>query len=182
MIKSGVYQILNIINNKRYVGSTISFVPRWNLHKRLLRKGIHHSVHLQNAWNKDGENSFIFKVLEYVPDLDSLETNEQQFTDLLNPEYSIRKKCVGSQLGLKRSAKQNQKNSERNKIRLENKENHPMYGKRHSDETRRKQSESHTGKVPGNKGKKMSEETKKSVSKGVKQYYEKIHSKQDRKS
>lgn len=40
------------------------------------------------------------------------------------------------------------------KERFENKENHPMYGKHHTDESKRKMSKSNLGKEPWNKGKK----------------------------
>ena len=43
-------------------------------------------------------------------------------------------------------------------------ENHPMFGKKHSEETRKKLSESHKGKPSPNKGKPMSEEQKKKLS------------------
>ena len=44
-------------------------------------------------------------------------------------------------------------------------EKHPMFGKKHSEETRKKMSNSHKGKPAPNKGKPMSEETKKKMSK-----------------
>lgn len=43
-------------------------------------------------------------------------------------------------------------------------EKNPYYGKKHSEETRRKLRESHLGKVPANKGKPMTEEQKKRMS------------------
>ena len=42
--------------------------------------------------------------------------------------------------------------------------NHPMFGKKHSEETKKKMSNSHKGQIPPNKGKPMSEETKKKLS------------------
>jgi len=65
-IKSGVYQILNVINGKRYIGSSKDILSRWRKHKQELQKRIHHSIHLQRAWNRYGEKSFVFEILESV--------------------------------------------------------------------------------------------------------------------
>ncbi len=68
MIKSGIYRIRNLINNKSYIGSAVNFKRRWNYHKQDLIACRHHSKYLQNAWNKYGEAAFEFKVMEYVED------------------------------------------------------------------------------------------------------------------
>lgn len=59
----GIYEIRNTENGKVYIGSAKRFNFRWNSHKNLLRKGRHHSPHLQSAWDKYGERSFEFKKL-----------------------------------------------------------------------------------------------------------------------
>lgn len=61
----GVYQIYNTKTNKRYIGSSLHVRKRWTQHLHLLRNGKHHSKHLQSAWNKYGEQSFVFECLEY---------------------------------------------------------------------------------------------------------------------
>lgn len=61
--KSGVYQIRNIIDGKIYIGSAIHFRLRWQGHVKALRKGYHHSIYLQRAWNKYGEENFVFEIL-----------------------------------------------------------------------------------------------------------------------
>lgn len=63
--ESGVYQIYNTKTNKRYIGSSLCVSRRWPQHLYLLRNGKHHSKHLQNAWDKYGEESFVFECLEY---------------------------------------------------------------------------------------------------------------------
>lgn len=62
---SGVYAIENSVNSKVYVGSATKCIrSRWYLHLAALRKGKHHSRHLQAAWNKYGEPAFSIRVLE----------------------------------------------------------------------------------------------------------------------
>lgn len=59
----GVYSIINIINNKQYIGSSRKIESRWKAHIRLLNNNNHHSQHLQNAWLKYGEHNFKFIIL-----------------------------------------------------------------------------------------------------------------------
>lgn len=75
-IKSGIYKITNLINNKIYIGMSIYINRRWNVHKWDLKNNKHHSFHLQRAYNKYGEKNFKFEVLEYYPK-ENLELIEQ---------------------------------------------------------------------------------------------------------
>ena len=64
---TGVYQIKNLANGKRYIGSSASqkgVGGRWIIHKSLLNRNIHPNKKLQNAWNKYGEDSFVCEILE----------------------------------------------------------------------------------------------------------------------
>ena len=54
---------LNTVNDKRYVGSAVNFGARWKEHRHVLKRGTHHSCHLQNAWVKHGEDAFVFRRL-----------------------------------------------------------------------------------------------------------------------
>ena len=63
-IIEGIYLIHCGITNKSYIGSSKSIVKRWDNHKYLLRKGIHHNSYLQSAWNKYGGETFSFSILE----------------------------------------------------------------------------------------------------------------------
>ena len=64
--KSGIYKIINKINQHYYVGRSNNFQSRWQAHRNKLRKGLHDNEHLQNAWNKYGPAAFEFIVVEYV--------------------------------------------------------------------------------------------------------------------
>ena len=60
----GIYKIINITNNKFYVGSAVDLKRRKSRHFSELRNGKHNNKHLQAAWVKYGEQSFIFVVVE----------------------------------------------------------------------------------------------------------------------
>lgn len=60
----GVYSITHIASGRRYIGSSNDIYCRWNHHRGRLRKGIHHSRHLQRAWDKHGNDAFRLEVLE----------------------------------------------------------------------------------------------------------------------
>jgi group I intron endonuclease len=90
--RSGIYQIENTINGKRYIGSTVAFGSRWGSHRTMLRKNAHHSAVLQRAWNKYGEASFVFKPIIVCSAADRL-LYEQRALDVLRPEYNMSKKA-----------------------------------------------------------------------------------------
>lgn len=95
----GIYAIVNTRNGKQYIGSAVNFQRRWKNHRSLLRLGRHHSVHLQRAWLKDGEDAFAFTILEIVTNLDTIIAREQVFIDRLRPAYNIAREA-GSTCGL----------------------------------------------------------------------------------
>jgi group I intron endonuclease len=77
---AGIYLILSKTNGKRYVGSSIRICDRWGRHLSELRANKHHSQHLQNHFNKYGEQDLIFTVLEVV---ERGELNLNDFKELL---------------------------------------------------------------------------------------------------
>ena len=86
-MNSGIYQIKNKVNSKVYIGSSNNIKRRWQKHKALLRHNKHQNSHLQAAWNKYGEDNFIFSIIELCS-IDSLLDREQYFINMINPEYN----------------------------------------------------------------------------------------------
>ena len=82
-LSAAIYQIKNLQNGRVYVGSSVNLKKRWKEHRNDLKKGSHHSQKLQNAWNKYGEESFEFSILEAVFDKTKLLEQEQHWIDLL---------------------------------------------------------------------------------------------------
>lgn len=60
----GIYKIVCLANSKVYIGSSINIQNRLDRHKYELKNNIHKNQYLQNVWNKYGELSFRFSVLE----------------------------------------------------------------------------------------------------------------------
>ncbi len=89
---SGIYQIKNIINGKLYIGSTKNLYKRYYDHSYRLKRNIHENSKLQNAFNKYGEENFIFEAVEFVEDEDKLLEYEQYWIDrfdVVNKGYNI---------------------------------------------------------------------------------------------
>lgn len=130
--KPGIYSITNIKNNKRYIGQASSFYRRFGVHLSTLRNNKHDNIYLQNSWNKYGEESFKFEILEELEIIDKnvLAEREQYWMDYYN--------CYDRDYGYN--------------INPSSTEN-PMLGQTHTEEARKKISEAA-------KGRKLSEEAK----------------------
>src|SRR2546430_3311726 len=87
----GVYAIVNTVNGKCYIGSTMDMSQRWKDHRKLLKRGKHHSPHLQNAYNLYGHDAFEYVVIESVPGNSKalLLEREQFYIDTKYPEYNV---------------------------------------------------------------------------------------------
>jgi group I intron endonuclease len=95
----GIYVITNTINGNQYVGSAKDIYVRWRIHKSNLKYQIHHSTHLQRAWEKYGANAFTFAVIERVDDLSILIAREQHYIDTMCPVYNTAR-IAGNTLGI----------------------------------------------------------------------------------
>lgn len=90
-----IYCISCETNNKIYIGSTTrSPSKRKSEHFYKLRKGIHPNKHLQNSWDKYGNDSFSFEVIE-----------ECKKEECFNREkhYVEKTKCYKKDLGFNKS-------------------------------------------------------------------------------
>ena len=86
--KSGIYCIVNTDNQKKYVGSSKNIYQRLQKHRVYLRKNMHENKKLQNSWNKHGEDSFQYFILEFCPE-EQLLAREQFYIDTLKPWYNL---------------------------------------------------------------------------------------------
>lgn len=119
-----IYKIINVVNNKFYVGSAVDFEKRKARHIWRLRRGDHANKHLQAAWTKYGEHSFLFAVVEEVSeDVDLLAAENVWLKEHVGKEY-----CYN--LGTDATAP----------TRGWVKEKNPMWGKRfnHTEEAKEK--------------------------------------------
>ncbi len=117
--KSGIYKIINLVNNKIYIGSSINISVRITSHKNTLKNNKHCNHYLQRSYNKYGKENFKFELIEYC--------NEEDLS--LKEEYYI-----------------NKFNSN-NKINGYNLESFLNGRKRHSEQSKLKIGNSHRGKT-----------------------------------
>jgi group I intron endonuclease len=96
----GIYNIVNLVNGKIYIGSARNFVDRLDNHVSDLRNNKHGNGHLQASFNIYGEENFIFKIAKVFNTDDDLErtTLEQkfinQYLDKWDECYNIAKSAI----------------------------------------------------------------------------------------
>ncbi len=188
MSTSGIYLIINLVNNKLYAGSAIDFDDRWRLHRLELNRNNHHNRHLQAAWNKYGEDNFKFYVIEYTSAY-NLEEREQHWIERLKAtDHSIGYnicKAGRNRDGVKASEETRKRLSESHKGHKQSEEtkakrrlimagNQFNKGRKHSAEEIAKRVKANTGKKrsaegranmsAAQRGRVLSEEAKKNMS------------------
>jgi group I intron endonuclease len=131
----GIYCIENLYSRKKYFGQSVNINKRKQEHFRTLRKGEHKNRYLQNAYNKYGEDNFRFQILLYCEPFE-LTKYEQFFVNNNNFVYNISLECVNSTLGITYSDEVKEKFKE-----INGGKNNPMYGKKHSIETKNRMSQ-----------------------------------------
>jgi len=84
----GIYKIINVVNNKFYVGSAVDLKRRKTRHFSELRTGKHNNRHLQAAWLKYGEQAFVFVVVEELgQDADLLAAENRWLQEHVGKDY-----------------------------------------------------------------------------------------------
>lgn len=101
-LKCGIYKIENITNNECYIGQSINIPRRKYIHFSNLRNNKSPHKKLQKAWNKYGEENFIFKILLYC-DKEYLTYFEQKCVDTFDAKYNSLIECVDSPKGICKS-------------------------------------------------------------------------------
>jgi group I intron endonuclease len=178
----GIYKIINITNNKVYIGQSYNIERRLKEHeKNYVFKG----YHLQKAIKKYGWSSFNTEILIQITEdaytqelLDFYETYFVFYYDSINYIYGYNIKFPGSHGKASKESKRKMSENHANVVG----KNHPMWGKKFSEESKRKMSEAQmgrkfseeskrkmseakTGKNNPMWGKKLTEETKRKLSK-----------------
>ena len=135
---------MNLVNGKRYVGSAVNIRGRWDVHRNLLTRGKHHSIHLQRAWNKHGSDCFQFRIIEQCF-VFALIFREQHYIDKLKPEYNMAPQA-GNSLGVKLGPEARAKITENNKnMSPEHREKFTFAGQKHSEESIQKMIQARSG-------------------------------------
>jgi group I intron endonuclease len=155
-MKTGIYSFVNLVNGKRYIGQSFKLNIRINEHFSKLVKNKDACPKLQRAWNKYGCQNFVvetiistdgnFKKEQLKCFLDFLEKYYIQHYDSFDNGYNCTK---GGDGGLGRVGELNPMY----KIG----EKHPMFGKKPSEKSIKKNSLSHMGLQVGRKNPKWVE-------------------------
>lgn len=143
----GIYKIYFLDSEICYIGSSVNLRQRVYGHRGGLRRGNHGNSHLQRAYDKYGDDTFHFEIVELVKCRGNLIEREQYYLDTLKPYYNIHPNARNS-LGVKRTPEQCIKNGVAHRGK-------PSWnkGKKLSPEHIKHLSDSHKGKPSPLKGK-----------------------------
>lgn len=154
--KSGIYMLTNKLTNDIYIGQSANISKRFRYYFNLNYIKSKDSFIISRALMKYGYSNFSVTILEYC-DKYNLNMREQYYFNNLNPQYNILK-IAGSSRGFKHSEETKTKISkslkeiyineksalfgrthrEETKILMslkKTKDNNPLFGKRHSNDT-----------------------------------------------
>jgi group I intron endonuclease len=119
---AGIYKVENLINKEYYIGSSANLHKRKIQHMSGLKRGRNLNKPLQKECDIYGVENFVFTII-LLCEKEYLTYYEQKCVDILKPKYNICTECVTSTKGVPSS----------------------MLNKHHSEETKRKISESLMG-------------------------------------
>lgn len=88
--RSGIYQIVNEVNGKSYIGSSKDIDGRWADWRRNFQKPMKYKSLLRAAVQRYGIEHFTFILLEEcAPTKEALEEAENKHIELIKPAYNI---------------------------------------------------------------------------------------------
>lgn len=110
---SGVYQLLNTVTGKSYVGSSSRLRKRRAEHLKAIANGTHHSQKMRASAAKHGPEVFTFSILEHCPaqDLISRERYWMEAFNAVEAGYNVRPDPASNR-GVKPTAEMRRKMSD----------------------------------------------------------------------
>jgi group I intron endonuclease len=159
-MKSGIYTITNLIDNKIYLGYTFYFNKRRSDHFDALRRNTHPNIYLQRAFNKYGTDNFKFEILVECKK-DFLSSEEHYWATILKVHddrygYNLRPTHPYGRVGHSTETKKKMSINRKGKGRKK--------GYMVSEETKRKIGNIHRGKIVSKEVReKMSEKKNKPI-------------------
>lgn len=139
MVKGIIYKATNKTNGKAYVGQTVQTIE-----KRMMQHMYGHKTYFDCAIDRFGIDNFEIEIIDTADSIDELNEKEKYYISSLNTMlpngYNL---CEG---GGNTTGYHHKEESKRKMSIAKSKmyigENNPFYGKKHSEETRKKISES----------------------------------------
>jgi group I intron endonuclease len=146
--KTGVYCLVNLINGKIYIGSSVNLAVRMRnyLNTTFLKHKKNNNMPIVKALLKYGQDNFAVLIVEYI-NVENLTVRETHYITQLLPYYNVLKQGYSS-IGYKHTEATKQMLSElaKNKIHSEKTkalisralvgDNNPFYNKNHSVESK----------------------------------------------
>jgi group I intron endonuclease len=158
-----IYQITNIVNNKRYIGKTTKTITdRFNSHLATAKYGS--KTYLHKALRKYGQEKFKISLIEKdIFSEDILAEREKFWIKKISPEYNMTKGGEGStgrilseesliKMSIKSKNRKRNPHSEETRQKISS----ALKGRPLTNERKQNISKSKLGCVPWNKGKKLS--------------------------
>lgn len=145
---SGIYKITQVSKDIVYIGQTsMTFIKRYWHHKWKLKDNSHDNKYLQNSWNKYGKHDFIFEVMHIAKENEDLNELEIRFIEEYNSQKNGFNLTTGGQ------GKNNCPMPEHAKKIVGIKNRKHNLGKKHSEYTKQKMSQSRKGRILSQKNK-----------------------------